>query len=199
MYKFHMRTFIFIVFILTCSVAFANLSYFDKKMITENRIKEIQEIITENINNDNSCTTYRYRFDSSGNIISEDLLRTGTIYGYHYDTKGKIKDWSWKDKESGEVSFFSEIYETEPEKFITDLLEKENRLKKLFDNKVLLSETTTRKITDICANIDGVYSVKLLEKENSLPAIFEATLEKNGEHTQSPQKLYIIYKYDYFK
>lgn len=194
-----MHIFIFILSVLSSSVAFANLSYLDRKMITENRIKEIKEIITENINTDNSCTTYRYRFDQSGNIISEDLVRTGTFYVYHYDAKGKMKDWSWKDKENGEVTFFSEIYKTEPEKFTTDLLKKENRQRKLLDNKVLLSETTTRKITDACANIDGVYSVKLLRKENGLPGVFEATLQKDGEHSQSPKKLYITYKYDYFK
>ena len=194
-----MRIIIPIILTLISSTASADLLYFNRQIIIGNGIKELTEIIVSKPNKEDSCTAYRYRFDRSGNIISEGLARTSTIYRYHYDASGKIKDWSWKDKTSGEITYFSKVYETEPDNFANGLREITANHKKLLEKKIVFTETTTRKISDVCANIDAFYSILLKEEENGLPKIIEATLKKDGDHSQSPQKLYIIYKYVYFE
>jgi len=190
-----------IVFFLTfiSATAIADLAYFDRKMIAENGIKELTEIIVENITDNGSCTAYRYRFDPSGNIISEGLLRTGTFYRYHYDAGGKMNDWSWLDKSNGEQTFFSKVYENEPKNFVYELAKKNENHKKLLEKRASLKGITTRKIWDGCANIDAFYSIRLKSEKDGLPKVFEATLVKDGEQFQSPLKLFIIYKYSYFQ
>jgi hypothetical protein len=181
------------------------LEYFDRETILKNKISAIHIKVFENKRGEDPkdwgipCPVYIYKFDDRGNIIEGGLARLGSKHGYQYDDNNKLKSWSWEDKSTGEIKIFTES-DFEQGVYNKELAERESELKKMILTKINYREPHEKEIIDTCANIDAIYSIKLINEKHGLPVYFKAI--KNAElktfpdnKLKSPDVLYLWYEY----
>ncbi len=191
-------------------VPFNEMEYFDRASILSSKLLELRTTISVHekgkvINGDGSgaCMAHTYRFNAKGSIVREDTDQTGTFYGYHYDDKQNLRDWSWEDKSSGELTLFSKELEGEKDTFRNGLSKTEERLSRRLSHKTDFKVASIRSISDVCFNIDAEYEIVHLKGDGGLPRSAIATLVREKrqflKNLESPKELYIHYEYKFFE
>lgn len=189
---------------------FAELRYFDRQMIVDNNIKEIHELINSENRKETdedwyaACIIYIYEFDKRGNIRSSGPARVGTKYGYQYNELNQLIDWTWEDRYSDEITYFSEEMKQNLDDFKIGLKEREARIFKELDSKIDFRDNSEMLVSDTCASINAYYSVELIKENNNLPIelklshIKESANKIYPNETNSPKILYMYYDYKFF-
>ena len=206
-----MKVFSCLIYLLLFTTAtVAELKYFDRQMIVENNIKEIHELINREIRDESNedwyagCLIYIYEFDQRGNITSSGPARVGTKYGYRYDKHDHLIDWTWEDRNTDEITYFSEELKENADEFKTDLIRIEKRLSTELECKFDFRKTNEMLVSDACSSINAYYSVDILSVKNDLPVelklshIKESANKIYPNETNSPKVLYLYYDYKFF-
>ncbi|WP_144391852.1 hypothetical protein [Pleionea sediminis] len=202
---------LFIKYVMLAIIAFTfslgqalSLEHFDRAEIIKHKISELSISVSrykfgeEPDDWGGPCPKYIYKFDQHGNIIETGLARVGTKFGYQYDDSKSMVSWSWENKSSGEVTYFTKDNYDEKE-FREEINEREKRFNKMLASKVDFRRPLNVEISDICSTIDAEYRLKLLDSEDDLPLSFKASKTKEigsfPKKINSPSVLYISYDY----
>ncbi len=204
------RLIVLIYLQLFTTVVVAELKYFDRQMIVEHNIKEIHQLINSEKRDEANedwyarCLIYIYEFDERGNITSSGPARVGTKYGYRYDKYNQLIDWTWEDRKTDEITYFSEVLKGEANEFKADLHRLEKRLSAELDSKVDFRKTNEMLVSDVCSNINAYYSVEILNEEKGLPIELKLSHIKESANkiypndTNSPKVLYLYFDYKFY-
>lgn len=155
-----------------------------------------------NYDDDLPCIVWTYLFDKHGNKVREDLNRTGTYYGYIYNESSELIDWTWEDKRTGEITFFSkELPSKEFEESLIELNESKKEINKKF---LKISDKASYIIADTCFSINAIYEIENIMESSELPShaiarkISEAKPSEHGfGNFDSLELLYFYFDYKF--
>ena len=182
--------------------------FIDRKLISEAKISVLSFTISKQdrasiVNEDSySCIGFTAKFDKNSNLIRYSMNRVGSDNYYAYDESGRLIDWGWEDKQSGELESQATGIKADTEKYESERISRENDLKSMLGSKVDYRPVTVRTIADICYSISANYRI-IHRDTGKLPkeAIAEWVSEIGGmmrdPNFKSAEKLYIYYDYTY--
>ena len=193
-----------------------DLQFFDREMIVEYKIKSIRQSIYDKErekNGKNSCSSYLYRFDRKGNILTNKIEKEFESYLFEYNNLNKLVNYYWTDKMSKPVINFKESFENQPELFVKIIANYQNVFDE-FLNKKSKIETSILRGADgsffrmgngttprYCLIFYRDYSLIIKEEVNGLLSELVGTVinnDINNKKKQSPKQLYIYYDYEFY-
>jgi|GEM_PF-5581852 len=182
--------------------------FIDKKLISEAKISELSFTISKQdrssiVDDDSySCIGFTAKFDKKSNLIRYSMNRVGSDNYYAYDESGRLIDWGWEDKLSGELESQAQGIKDDAEKYEAERASRENDLKSMLGSKVDYRPVTIRAISDICYSISANYRIihkdtGKLPKEGIAEWVSEIEGMMRDPNFKSAEKLYIYYDYTY--